>query len=264
MVRRGVVARLALAAVLLVVAALAVVPRFVSWRSDNTIRRGQRIARREGCLNCHQAPFRGELGNPGSGTGSVPALGSGSLMMYVQRPEEVEEWIRDGQSRALAANPEALEKYRAQLLQMPPFGEKLSAVEISALRAFVVAADGYISPAGEKERQGEIVAREHCLACHNVGGAGGLHNPGSYFGYIPGLWGSDFEDLVRDKAELREWIQTGASRRVGSLPLAAWVTRKQQIKMPAYGEHLEAEEIDALVAYIGWLGRSRGATVEIP
>ena len=106
MVRRGVVARLALAAVLLVVAALAVVPRFVSWRSDNPIRRGQRIARREGCLNCHQAPFRGELGNPGSGTGSVPALGSGSLMMYVQRPEEVEEWIRDGQSRALAANPD--------------------------------------------------------------------------------------------------------------------------------------------------------------
>jgi mono/diheme cytochrome c family protein len=236
------------------------VPAAMRGRSSNPITRGRELARRSGCFACHAPPHDLELANPRSPFGTVPSFAGGNLMMYVDRAAQVEEWIRQGWTDELRRDPEAWAKYQGQLIQMPAFGARLSAAEIADLTAFVLAADGYHSPPEPLARRGEEIARSHCLGCHGVGGAGGVPNPGSPFGYVPAWWGPDFRDLVRDEAELREWITSGSSQRVAGWPLAPWFWRRQTLRMPAYGEDLEPADVDALVAYIAWLGGTEGGT----
>lgn len=233
-------------------------PALMRARADNPVWRGMRLAQRNGCFACHSAPHNLEVVNPDSPLETIPSFAGGNLMMYVDSAAEVKEWIHDGYTAKRKADPAAWSKYKAQLIQMPAFGGRLSQPEIEALAAYVLAADSYHTPEDEVAQRGEEIARSHCLGCHNVGGAGGLKNPGSPFGYIPAWWGADFHDLVKDEAELREWITTGSSPRVAG-PLAKWFWRRQQIRMPAY-DHLSAEDLDALIAYIGWLGRTEGGT----
>ncbi len=236
------------------------VPAAMRARAANPITRGREIARRSGCFACHAAPHNLELANPESPFGTVPSFAGGNLMMYVDRAAEVEEWIRKGWTDKLRNEPEDWARYQAQLIKMPAFAERLSAAEIDDLEAFVLAADGYHSPPDPAGRRGEEIARAHCLGCHGPGGAGGLANPGSPFGYVPAWWGPDFRDLVRDEKELREWIESGSSQRVAAWPLVPWFWRRQAIRMPAYGEHLESADLDALVAFIAWLGKTEGGT----
>jgi len=235
-------------------------PAIMAKRSDNAIWYGRREAAEHGCLNCHSAPANKELTNPGSPFGTVPSFAGGNLMMYVDRPAEVEEWIRNGFTKARRDNPEAWAKYRAQLIQMPAFGRQLDDDEVAALKAFVLATDDYLSPEESRAQHGEEIARAQCLSCHGAGGSGGLANPGSPFGYIPGWFGKDFHDLVKNEDELREWITTGSSRRVAALPLATWFWRRQAIQMPGFGQFLSKDDVDALVAYIAWLGQTDGGT----
>ena len=135
--------------------------------------------------------------------------------------------------------------------------------EIQALRDYLLAVDDYFSPSDDVAKKGEEIARQQCMSCHNVGGAGGLANPGSPFGYVPAFFGPDFHDLVKGDAELREWIKTGTSRRVGALPLAQWFWKRQKIAMPAFGEHLSEADLTALAAYIDWLGKTDGGVREL-
>ncbi|RME47827.1 MAG: cytochrome c, partial [Deltaproteobacteria bacterium] len=81
--------------------------------------------------------------------------------------------------------------------------------------------------------------------------------PGAFKGYIPG-WGSrDYFELVRNEAELREWILEGISKRFRDNPLARHFLDRQTIRMPAYRGHLSPEELDDLVAYITWTAGAR-------
>jgi mono/diheme cytochrome c family protein len=236
------------------------VPAAMRARSSNPISRGREVARRSGCFDCHAVPHNLELANPESPFGTVPSFAGGNLMMYVDRAAEVEEWIRKGWTEKLRRDPAGWARYQRQLIQMPAFERRLSAAAVADLKAFVLAADGYHSPPDPAARRGEEIARAHCFGCHGVGGAGGMANLGSPFGYVPAWWGPDFRDLVRDETELREWIHSGSSQRVAAWPLVPWFWRRQAIRMPAYGEHLEPADLDALVAFIGWLGRTEGGT----
>ena len=82
---------------------------------------------------------------------------------------------------------------------------------------------------------------------------GGVANPGSFKGYVPAFWGSDFDDLVRDDAELHEWLADGKIDRIAEHPIGGWFFRRQALKMPAYGAMLSAEQLDALAAYVRWI-----------
>lgn len=252
---------------LLVVIAIAAapwaVPAVMRHRADNPVWRGMRIADENGCFSCHRPPHNQELANPGSPYGTVPSFGGGNLMMYVDDPGGVEEWIRNGYTRALREKEDAWATYRSQVIQMPAYSGRLDDDEIADLRAFVLAADGYFTPAEEPARSGAEIARRQCVGCHNVGGAGGLPNPGSPFGYVPALWGPDFRDLVHSDDELREWIRTGSTDRVARLPLATWFAGRQQIQMPAFGDRLSDDEVASLVAFVRWLGATRGGTREL-
>jgi mono/diheme cytochrome c family protein len=235
-------------------------PAAMRARSDNQIWHGMREAEEHGCFNCHAAPNNRELPNPGSSAETVPSFAGGNVMMYVDRPEEVREWIRDGVTQARKNDPKWQAEVKAQLIHMPAFGSQLDDGDIEALAAYVLAVDDYFSPENELAKHGEELARQQCMSCHNVGGGGGMPNPGSPFGYIPAFFGPDFHDLVHGEDELREWIKTGTNRRVAKNPLAGWFWKRQKIAMPAFGEHLSAGDLNALAAYIAWLGQTDGGT----
>jgi mono/diheme cytochrome c family protein len=231
-------------------------------RGRNAIVQGQKAAVELGCGACHGLATGAELANPGSRFETVPRMNGGDSRLFAQSPAEITEWIRDGAPASLRADATAWEAYQRQEIRMPAFGAAISEGRIAQLTAYVLAANAWFVPTEEVALRGEEIVRAQCLACHNVGGAGGLPNPGALVPIVPGLWGPDFEDLVRSDEELREWILDGQSRRVASRWPVRWFWRRQLISMPSFRDRLSPEEIEAVTAYIRWLGRTRGGTLE--
>ncbi len=54
---------------------------------------------------------------------------------------------------------------------------------------------------------------------------------------------------------MREWIVDGRPLRLQRNPIARWFLDRQAVKMPAYRGHATGRDVNALVAYIRWLGR---------
>jgi mono/diheme cytochrome c family protein len=143
-----------------------------------------------------------------------------------------------------------------QALRMPAYRGYLSEKELADLVAYTKAASGLMWPQDDLTVKGMNLAYKNgCFACHNVMGSGGFKNPGSFKGYIPGWWESDFNDLVRSEEELREWIKEGEIKRLTSHPLARYFVKWQRVKMPKFKKFLKEEEIEALIRYVQWVHR---------
>ena len=65
--------------------------------------------------------------------------------------------------------------------------------------------------------------------------------------------GPDFADLVRDDAELRQWVRNGASDRFLENPIARRILEKQAIAMPAYRDRMSEDDLRSIAAYIAWV-----------
>ncbi len=235
-------------------AALAALPalRALLWRQElNPILRGRLLAEELGCFACHLAPGNREIPNPGSRWGTVPRFAAGNAMMYATSRSEVEEFVRFGAPRAWLDDAVASERLARQHLRMPAYGERLDDGEIADLVAFACAVEGVGVPAEGDAAAGRELARRHgCVACHGVGGSGGLPNPGSLGGFIPGFLGANFPDLVRDEGEFREWVEEGTSSRLAANPALRFFWRRQAIEMPAYREELDETEIGRLWSWV--------------
>ena len=214
--------------------------------------RGRLLAEQAGCMNCHR-PFAGdEIPNPGSRWGTVPAFQSGNTFMYDSTERQViEEYVRYGAPRDWLDDPAIAERLASQHLRMPAYEDRLSEGEIRDVVAYASAVEGVGLPGGEAVDAGRALARRHgCLSCHGVEGSGGLPNPGSLGGFIPGFRGRNFPDLVRDEDEFREWVVEGTLERLGSNALVGYFWRRQEIAMPAYRGELSDEEIGELWAWV--------------
>ncbi len=228
-----------------------------SWES-NPVLRGRAVAERSGCFNCHLGISRDEIPNPGSRWGSVPRFAAGNAMMYVDGRGEIEEFIRFGAPRSWLNDEKVRERLASQHLRMPAYEGRLSESEIRDLVSYVAAIENLALPAELPEASGSSVGRElarrhGCLGCHGVEGSGGLPNPGSLGGFIPGFVGRNFSDLVESEAEFREWVLDGESSRLAVNPLLRYFWRRQQISMPAYRERLAPAEVDSLWRWVAWL-----------
>jgi mono/diheme cytochrome c family protein len=232
-----------------VVRALIIPPR------DNAAQRGARLAAELGCFSCHGPGGRGGMPNPGSKTGEVPSFHEGTLMMYAHDDDDVRGYILNGASASKLARPEYRAEMDAQLIRMPAFKDIVTAAQVDDLVAFLRASSGLLGPpAGSLAEHGADVATANaCFSCHGMMGIGGVPNPGSLKGYIPGFGGEDFDELVRDDDELRGWIRTGGVPRLRNDSLAAHFIERQRIKMPAFGNQLSSDDLDAVVAYVRWL-----------
>lgn len=218
--------------------------------------RGRRVAVRLGCFGCHGPDGVGGVANPGSEEGEVPAFIEQTQMMYVTGPGELREYVLDGAPARQLADPDYVVKMESAALRMPAYRGLLSDAELDDLVAWLRAVSGQVLPKERLAARGAALAAElDCAACHGPLGAGGVANPGSFKGYVPGFWGADFDELVENDAELRAWIADGTIPRIAEHPVGGRFLARQKLQMPAYERHVGAEDVDALVAWVRWVRR---------
>jgi mono/diheme cytochrome c family protein len=177
-------------------------------------------------------------------------------MMYVTGTDELREYVLDGAPARRLADPEYVATVRAAALRMPAYRGLLTPAELDDLVAWLRAVSGQVVPKDRLAGRGAALAAElDCFACHGPLGAGGVANPGSFKGYVPGFWGDDFDELVEDDGELRAWIAEGTIARIAEHPVGGRFLERQKLQMPAYGAHVSDADVDALVAYVRWIRR---------
>jgi mono/diheme cytochrome c family protein len=230
--------------------------RLVLSLEETPAARGHRLAAELGCFACHGPEGAGGTKNPGSQEGEVPAFTEQTQMMYVKTTDDLREYILDGAPKRRREDSDYVARMDGAALRMPAYRKFLSSSQVDDLVAYLRAVSGQILPEQDQAqvaRGGELAAEYHCFSCHGPFGAGGAANPGAFKGYVPGFWGEDYTELVRDDDELHRWIADGQLPRISDHPIGGWFFRRQAMKMPAYGKFLSAEDIAAIAAYVKWL-----------
>ena len=219
--------------------------------------RGRELAENLGCFACHGPGGVGGVPNPGSTEKEIPAWDGGTAMMYVEEESEIAEWILFGRPHRLSGQSGALPDSASAdglPVRMRAYRDLVSVGELADLVAYFKAVAAYDKPPPGRALDGYAVARQSgCFGCHGPGGLLGSTNPRSFKGYIPPWRGPDYSELVRSDDELTQWITEGKIDRFERNRLANHFTRRQLIRMPAYGEMLTEEQLESLMAYIRWL-----------
>ncbi len=216
--------------------------------------RGRQLAHELGCFTCHGALGRGGVTNPGSEYKTVPPFHEGTIMMFAKSDDELRQYILDGAPAAKLASEEYRAEMREQAIRMPAYRDQVSERDVDHLVAFLRASSELLYPPDGPATDGEELAHElGCFSCHGAMGSGGIANPGSLKGYIPGFYGPDYAELVSDDQELHSWIYNGGIKRFADDPLASFFLERQRVQMPAYGGFLSDEQISNLMAYVKWV-----------
>lgn len=230
------------------------VNRLVVGVEVTSAERGYHVAQRAGCFDCHGPNGTGGVKNPGSQDDEVPGFSGGTAMMWAKSEAEMREYILDGAPTRKRNDAAFKQKRDAQLLAMPAYRGHLNDREVDDLMVYLRAVSGLVTPPDELAAQGQEVAyRFGCFHCHGPMGAGGNQNPGALKGYIPGWWGSDFRDLVRNDDELRNWVRDGEVPRLRENAFARYFLERQRVYMPAYRNFMNDTQLHALVRYIRWI-----------
>ena len=234
-----------------------------SQRSSNPVRRGVQRARQLGCFSCHGNLGTAGLKDPGGGSLEVPAWSGGMSMMYVKSDADIHHYILEGSVPKVedSAAPAANGTPAKAEVAMPAFRSVLKGSDLDDLTAAFKVLSAMVSPpAGGPEERGFNQARTWgCFSCHGPGGSGGLPNPGSFAGFIPGWYGPDFHDTVRDRSEFDSWVRTGRIARFDTNPVASRFMVRQRIQMPAYRRFSPAD-LEDLWAYTRWLEATGGGS----
>jgi mono/diheme cytochrome c family protein len=210
--------------------------------------RGRAVAERMGCFGCHGPGGVAGIKNLGAkGGGEVPTWSGGTWMMYNESPADVRAWILDGHPAGRAADAKAL-------LAMPAFRGRLQRGETDDLVAYVLAVSQFGAIDDPNASDGhEAALRYGCFGCHGPEGRGLVANPGSLKGYVPTWDGPDYADLVRSDAEFRQWVKNGITDRFRANPAARHLLETEALKMPAFGDRMKEDEVEALLAYAKWI-----------
>jgi mono/diheme cytochrome c family protein len=172
--------------------------------------------------------------------------------MFITSEQDIREWILFGAPRSESER----NRYddHQMLVPMPAYEEYLSDGELDDLVSYFLAVSGWRPEIPDSAYEGRRIAtRLGCFGCHGPSGMGGVANPGSFKGLIPPWDGEEFEELVHDEEELREWILYGKIERLWSNPAARFFLDRQKTPMPAYHDFISDAELDLLVNYIQWL-----------
>ena len=235
--------------------------------------RGHQLADNLGCFGCHGPAGSGGIANPGSDTETVPAWDGGNVMMYAKNEQEIREWILYGHPKRLMdsgaqqhagdegthshdPNGESGDDLISTLpLEMPAFEDVLTREELDDLVAYFKVMSSFDKLPSDAREGFRVARRLGCFGCHGQGGRVGTRNPRSFKGYIPPWEGADFQELVKNDDELRQWILRGRIDRFETNPVARFFTGRQVIKMPSYEGVVTDDELDQIATYIEWLNR---------
>jgi mono/diheme cytochrome c family protein len=100
------------------------------------------------------------------------------------------------------------------------------------------------------ERGYRVAVRAGCFDCHGPNGTGGVKNPGSEDGEVPGFGGGTPMMWVKSESELRDYILDGVPARKRSDPPHRRQMEGQLLAMPAYRGYIRKRDVDNLVAYL--------------
>jgi len=100
------------------------------------------------------------------------------------------------------------------------------------------------------QRGHAIAVQSGCFTCHGPDGAGGVKNPGSVDGEVPGFIEGTVMMWVKSEDELREYILDGAPARKQADPRHKQQMEAQLLAMPAYRGYLSERQLDDLIAYL--------------
>ncbi len=237
------------------------------------VARGEKLAVASGCFACHgrsesEERFNLRQTSPGDWKAKpIPTVWEDG----VDSADVVIDWITHG------VPARGAEKHKQLLIQMPAFENHLSPGEIDSIAAWVLA-EGLRLTQGHRnsEREtppidaaaisqlpadqllvlGDRLSRQHgCYQCHGEFGQGGVANPASFKGTIPGFYGREFRELTADgdRTEILHWIDQGRGRAIESGmtgPLAKRFFDRQAIGMPGYRVHLDENEKLLLTDYL--------------
>jgi mono/diheme cytochrome c family protein len=233
------------------------------------VARGEQLAQAQGCFACHgrsEEEPRANFRRTPSGTWRakpVPTFWQNGI----DSVDVLVDWIAHG------CPPGEKERHQQLFVQMPAYDGLLARSDQEAIAAWILAQSlprllghgGEAEKSGDAEgersveallRGGDQLSRQHgCYQCHGELGQGGVPNPSSFKGYIPGFFGADFRALTANgnRAEILHWIEHGRGRAIEAGPLGRFATffvDRQRIGMPAYGDRLTAAEKTLFVDYL--------------
>ena len=214
-----------------VIAAVIVALPAYRWRwrrvGSNAVQTGRELFRQQGCVACHRTH-------------------AGGL-----------RW------RADEATPASLEVIRDALLNgrpvetgfdvgaMPPYGRRLTRRARNDLGLAVGALTGLVGvPQDQELAAGHDVATQmRCFRCHGPLGSGGVANPGSLPGVVPGWMRKGAGAALASPEAFAALLENGAKPRRVPLP---WMPGPV-LNMPAFGSKLDSTESDLLRRYLVWL-----------
>ena len=100
------------------------------------------------------------------------------------------------------------------------------------------------------ERGYQVALGAGCFNCHGPNGLGGVKNPGSDDGEVPGFSGGTPMMWAKSEQELREYVLDGAPARKRADPRHKAKTEAQLLAMPAYRDYLSTGQVDDLMVYL--------------
>ena len=236
---------------------------FWARRSSNPVRRGVARAAELGCFSCHGVQGSSGIPDPGSKDLSVPSWSGGMYMMYVKDDRDIQRYILKGSVPKVERSddqPADAPPPRAAV-GMPAYRDAVKGTDLQDLTAAYKVLSGMVSPpSGSPAERGLALATQwKCFSCHGPGGSGGFPNPGSFAGFIPGWYGADFKDLVRDRGEFDSWVSRGTLKRLTDNRAASYFMSRQKLGMPDYRSFTDAD-LEALWSYTRWLADTGGGT----
>jgi mono/diheme cytochrome c family protein len=242
---------------------------------------GEKLVEHLGCLYCHGLGGQKGITNPSAKDNkNVPSWDSPDFVKKYPTEDKVRETIQKGR------HPDAIENADTSPIPMPPWGNRLSDPEMDAIVAYIWslrdtpvashpeggrgAADAesaYLpglppkpAPAPVEDdhmhkaprtlntalvRKGaSLVDYLGCLHCHGLGGREGMDNPNAKRKHVPAWDDPEFikkypvDDGVR-------WVITK-----GRKPERDPEATDYPVPMPAFGNQISNDELDAIVAYI--------------
>jgi len=165
-------------------------------------------------------------------------------MMFIKDTSEIKEWI-------LYGKPKNRELNNNGLIKMPKYENVIKPNELKDLISYLKVVMELIIIEDSLALKGYNIAQKMgCFGCHGKYGLGGMPNPNSLKGYIPGWDDKEFNRLVLNDNEIKEWILEGEIKR---LELFDFILDKQVIKMPKYKNIINDDELNALIYYIKWI-----------
>jgi mono/diheme cytochrome c family protein len=211
----------------------------------STYSRGASVYTELGCGTCHESLVLGPI--------QLPRKPAPHVFEKWIETSELLEHVRFG---SYGSDDYAVaQRSIPRKIKMPAYNDWIAESDLRALLVFLQV--NQLTNMRSKSAGQNLARKYGCFDCHGPLGLGGVVNPRSFKGYIPGWFGSDFDELTNggDREIVAEWIVDGTSAHVtnqsfGRGMIARHFGESQTIKMPAFERRMPSEDLDLVVDYV--------------